>query len=110
MITILLNIFEIISISLGILLVLITYIAGKKNSQNYLYLLSLGFGVIALGSLFESILSNKLENYSVRRHHLLESIFVNIGFIIIWYALKEEKDENTIAEIEHNILDEEVIV
>ena len=93
------HVFQLIAAVLGLIIVVITYRAARISSQSYLYYLSAGFGIIALGSLVEELLANLVVNFTIRQDHLVESIFVNIGFIIIWFALREVKSSDEQHEV-----------
>ena len=66
MIIALVNLTELVAIITGMIIVFITFRAGKLTSQLYLYYLSIGFGIISLGSLLEELVSHYFKDFSIR--------------------------------------------
>ncbi len=66
----------------------ISYRAYRRTGTEYLRTASLGFGVIAVGVFLEGVLFELLElNLAVV--HIVESIAVGIGFLILLRSLRE---------------------
>ena len=86
-----LDVLELTSLLLGLILVYITYTAANYTKQRYLLNLSIGFGIVSLGSIFEEII-DRVFDLTLRQGHLVESIFVDLGLFIIFMSLRKQDD------------------
>ena len=99
-----LDVLELTSLLLGLILVYITYTAANYTKQRYLLNLAIGFAIISLGSILEEII-DVIFGLTLRQGHLVESIFVDLGLFIIMISLRKQED---ISDLDNSIFNEEL--
>lgn len=82
---------EVIIVSLGGLLVLVSSRAYRRERSRSMLAMSIGFGVIVVGSFIEEILLEVLR-YPLIEAHTLENLTEAIGFIILVYSIYGARD------------------
>ncbi len=82
---------EAIIIVLGGLLVFVSGRAYRREKSRSLLAMSIGFGVIVVGSMIEEVLLELLR-YPLIEAHTLENMTVAVGFIILVYSLYGARD------------------
>lgn len=71
---------------LGLLLAYLSLKAYRKSKSNNLLFLSIGFGIITVGSILAG-LSFEFLGFSLLQVNIVESLMILIGFIMIMYSI-----------------------
>lgn len=77
---------EVIIVALGGLLIFASSRAYRREKSRSMLAMSLGFGVIVIGSLIEEVFLEVLR-YPLIEAHTLENLTVAIGFVILVYSV-----------------------
>ncbi len=71
---------------LGLLLAYLSLKAYRKSKSNNMLFLSIGFGIITVGSILAG-LSFEFLGFSLLQVNIVESFMILIGFIMIMYSI-----------------------
>ncbi|MCH2403509.1 MAG: hypothetical protein HS051_02675 [Thaumarchaeota archaeon] len=71
---------------LGLLLAYLSLKAYRKSKSNNMLFLSIGFGIITVGSILAG-LSFEFLGFSLLQVNIVESFIILIGFIMIMYSI-----------------------
>ena len=71
---------------LGLLLAYLSLKAYRKSKSNNMLFLSIGFGIITVGSILAG-LSFEFLGFSLLQVNIVESLIILIGFIMIMYSI-----------------------
>ena len=71
---------------LGLLLAYLSLKAYRKSKSNNMLFLSIGFGIITVGSILAGLLFEFL-GFSLLQVNIVESFIILIGFIMIMYSI-----------------------
>jgi len=71
---------------LGLLLAYLSLKAYRKSKSNNMLFLSIGFGIITVGSILAG-LSFEFLGFSLLQVNIVESLMILIGFIMIMYSI-----------------------
>lgn len=82
---------EVIIVALGGLLIFASSRAYRREKSRSMLAMSLGFGVIVIGSLIEEVFLEVLR-YPLIEAHTLENLTVAIGFVILVYSVYGVRD------------------
>lgn len=80
--------FKLLILGLGSATVYATYGASRRMESKMMLWISIGFGLLTLGSVVEGILFEFLK-YSLLEVHIVESLVVLAGLLTIIYSLTE---------------------
>lgn len=79
--------FKLLLVGLGSAIVFVSYDAHRRMGSRMMLFVSMGFGLVTLGSLVEGILFEFL-GYSFVEVHVVESTMVLAGLLALIYSLK----------------------
>jgi len=71
---------------LGLLLAYLSLKAYRKSKSNNMLFLSIGFGIITVGSILAG-LSFEFLGFSLLQVNIVESLMILIGFMMIMYSI-----------------------
>jgi len=74
---------------LGLILVYYSAIGYRKRKEKLMLLMSLGFGLITIGSVSAGIFF-EFAGFSLIQVNIVESLLIAIGFSIIVYSIKSD--------------------
>nr|AIE90745.1 hypothetical protein [uncultured marine thaumarchaeote AD1000_06_A03] len=71
---------------LGLLLAYLSLKAYKKSKSNNMLFLSIGFGIITVGSILAG-LSFEFLGFTLLQVNIVESLMILVGFIMVMYSI-----------------------